>query len=61
MNVAKKVVKNKLPVVVQTYSTKEQVEQMREWLQKNGDLQLMTYAEFSLTTMARVNAISNIT
>ncbi len=53
--------KKGLPVVVQTYLSKEQVKQMREWLKKNGDLQLMTYAEFSLTTMARVNAISNIT
>lgn len=46
-------------VVEQTFLTQEQVDKMRQILKANGDLQLETYALFSLSTMARVNAISN--
>lgn len=48
------------PVVVQTYLTMEQVDLMKKKLKENDDLLLETYALFSLSTMARVNAISNI-
>ena len=47
-------------VVTQTFLTREQVELMKEELIKNKDLQLLTYAMFSLSTMARVNAVSNL-
>lgn len=52
--------KRGLPVVTQTYLTKEQIDLMREKLDELGDLQLKTYAEFSLSTMARVNAIAHL-
>lgn len=52
--------KKGLPVTVQTFLTKEQVELMKQKLTENGNTQLMTYALFSLSTMARVNAIANI-
>lgn len=52
--------KKGLPVTVQTFLTKEQVELMKQKLAENGNTQLMTYALFSLSTMARVNAIANI-
>lgn len=52
--------KKGLPIVVQTFLTKEQVTIMRKKLIEYGDLQLMTYALFSLSTMARVNAVANI-
>lgn len=52
--------KKGLPVVVQTFLTSEQVEQAREWLDEQGDLQLTTYFEFGLDTMARVNALANV-
>ena len=48
------------PVVVQTYLTVEQVALMKEKLKEYGDLQLEVYALLSLSTMGRVNAISNI-
>lgn len=48
------------PITVQTYLTKEQVQLMREKLQKHGDIQLQAYAFVSLTTMARVNAVANL-
>ena len=51
---------NVKPVTVQTYLTMEQVNLMKEKLKENNDLLLETYALFSLSTMARVNAISNI-
>ena len=51
---------NAKPVVVQTYLTMEQVELMKQKLKENGDLQLETYGLLSLSTMGRVNAISNI-
>lgn len=52
--------KKGLPVVVQTYLTEEQVQLMKEKLLEYGDIQLRTYALFSLSTMARVNAVANI-
>ena len=51
---------NSKPVVVQTYLTTEQVSLMKEKLKENGDLQLEVYALLSLSTMGRVNAISNV-
>lgn len=53
--------KKGLPVTVQTFLTKEQYELMREKLQECGDLQLQTFGMFAISTMARVNAIANIT
>ena len=47
-------------VTVQTYLTKEQVQLMREKLEKYGDIQLQAYAFVSLTTMGRVNANANL-
>lgn len=52
--------KRGLPVVVQTYLTSEQVEDIRKWLEKEDNIQLTTYFELSFDTMARVNAISSI-
>lgn len=52
--------KKGMPVTVQTYLTPEQVDLMRAKLTEYGDLQLKTYAMFSLSTMARVNAIANL-
>lgn len=52
--------KKGLPITVQTFLTKEQIELMEQKLIDNGNLQLITYALFSLSTMARVNAIANI-
>lgn len=49
------------PVVVQTFLTPNQVEDIRNNLKELNDLQLTTYVELSLATMARVNAVSNIT
>ena len=46
-------------VLIQTFLTKEQVDLMKQKLKDNGDLQLEVYALFSLSTMGRVNAISN--
>jgi len=53
--------KKGLPVVVQTFLTEEQVKLMREKLDENDDLQLKTFTIFALSTMARVNALSNTT
>lgn len=47
-------------VVVQTFLTKEQVCDMKQKLIDHQDLQLRVYALLSLSTMGRVNAISNI-
>ena len=53
-------------IVVQTFLTKEQVSLMREKLQEYVDAnkykakELQLYALFSLSTMARVTAVSNI-
>jgi len=46
-------------IITQTFLTKEQVDLMKQKLKENGDLQLEVYALFSLSTMARVNAVSN--
>ena len=59
-------------IVVQTFLTREQVEELKQKLAENYEnahtrltkhmaLQYWVYAMFSLSTMARVNAISNIT
>ena len=47
-------------VYKQTYLTKEQVELIRKELEKIGDIQLALFFEFGLSTMLRVNAISNV-
>lgn len=47
-------------VITQTYLTVEQIEEMKEKLAATGNLTLEVYALFSLSTMARVNAVSNI-
>ena len=52
--------KKGIAITVQTYLTPEQVDLMRTKLTEYGDLQLKTYAMFSLSTMARVNAIANL-
>lgn len=63
--------KKDVDVITQTYLTLEQVDLMRQKLQDNVDsantvlrkhraMQLRCYALFSLSTMARVNAVSNI-
>lgn len=52
--------KKGLPVVIQTYLTEEQLELIREKLNELSDIQLTTYVELSLSTMARVNAISHL-
>jgi integrase/recombinase XerC len=52
--------KHGVPIVVQTFLTEEQVKLMKEKLKECGDLQLELYGLLSLSTMARVNAISNI-
>lgn len=48
------------PVNVQTFLTKEQVDLLKAKLVEYGNLQIRTYILFSLSTMARVNAVSNI-
>lgn len=48
------------PIVTQTFLTKEQVQLIKEKLTEYGDIQLKTYALFSLSTMARVNAVANV-
>jgi len=59
-------------IVVQTFLTREQVDELKKKLEENYEnantrptkhmaLQYWVYAMFSLSTMARVNAISNIT
>ena len=52
--------KHGLPITVQTYLSKEQVEQLRQKLKEYGNLQIQTYVMFSLSTMARVNAVAHI-
>lgn len=52
--------KHSQPITVQTFLTKEQVELLRQKLIEYGNLQLQTYVMFSLSTMARVNAIAHI-
>lgn len=52
--------KKGLPVVVQTFLTKKQYDLMKEKLYAQDDLQLRLYGMLSISTMARVNAVSNI-
>lgn len=52
--------KKHTPVMVQTFLTNEQIALMREKLIEFGDTQLRLYAMLSLSTMARVTAISSI-
>jgi len=52
--------KNESAVIKQTFLTREQIRLMRKKLLENGDIQLTVYAFLSLTTMARVNAISHL-
>ena len=47
-------------VVVQTFLTQEQVDEMIEKLIELGDIRLQTYICLGLSTMARVNALRNI-
>ncbi|MBQ0036827.1 MAG: tyrosine-type recombinase/integrase [Firmicutes bacterium] len=53
--------KKDIDVYVQTFLSQEQVDLMKQKLIEYGDLQLYTYAMLSLSTMARVTAISNLT
>jgi len=46
-------------IAVQTFLTKDQVDLMRQKLKEYNDLDLEVYALFSLSTMARVTAVSN--
>lgn len=55
-----KIGKGEKPQIKQTFLTKEQVEEIRKGLKEIGDVQLELYFELSLSTMARVNALSNI-
>ena len=52
--------KKDIDIAVQTFLTKEQVDLMRIKLKEHCDLLLETYALFSLSTMARVNAVAHI-
>lgn len=52
--------KHGVPITVQTFLTKEQVEQLRQKLTEYGNLQIQTYIMFSLSTMARVNAVAHV-
>lgn len=52
--------KNNTPILTQTFLTKEQIDLLRQKLIEYGNLQLRTYILFSLSTMARVNAVANV-
>lgn len=52
--------KKGMPIVTQTFLTQEQVDLIKVKLKEYGNLQLETYALFSLSTMARVNAVANV-
>lgn len=47
--------------IKQTFLTQDQVNEIRKKLDKLGDIQLICFFEVALSTMARVNALSNIT
>ena len=47
-------------IITQTFLTQEQVNLMRDKLKECGDLDLYLYAMFSLSTMARVKAVSSV-
>lgn len=48
------------PQIIQTFLSKNQVEDIRKKLSELGDLQLEMYFEVALTTMARVKALNSI-
>lgn len=48
------------PIITQTFLTQEQVQLLRQKLAEYGNLQLQTYVMFSLSTMARVNAVAHV-
>ena len=52
--------KKDIDIITQTFLTQDQVNLMRSKLKEHGDLNLELYALFSLSTMARVNAISSV-
>ena len=52
--------KKDIDVTAQTFLTEGQVNLMRDKLKEHGDLDLHLYAMFSLSTMARVNAIASV-
>ena len=52
--------KHGMPIITQTFLTKEQVDLLRVKLKEHGNLQLEVYTMFSLSTMARVSAITRI-
>lgn len=52
--------KKGLPVVTQTFLTLEQYNELKEKLYNQDNLQLRTYVMFSISTMARVTAVSSI-
>ena len=52
--------KKDVDVYRQTFLTKEQVDLMKKKLYEHGNIELTTYALLSLSTMARVTAISNL-
>ena len=52
--------KNVKPVVPQVYLTLEQVDLMKKVLKEQDNRQLELYALFSLSTMARVNAVASV-
>jgi site-specific recombinase XerD len=51
--------KKDMDVITQTFLNKEQVDAMRKYLSEQQDRLLELYAFFSLSTMARVTAVSN--
>ena len=53
--------KKGLPIVTQTFLTQDQYDLMKEKLIAQSNFQLYVYAMLSVSTMARVNAVSNIT
>lgn len=52
--------KKDIDVYTQTFLSQEQVDMMKEKLIECGDIQLRTYALLSLSTMARVTAVSHL-
>jgi len=52
--------KKDVDVITQTFLTQDQVNLMRAKLKEHGDLDLCLYAMFSLSTMARINAVSSV-
>jgi len=52
--------KKDVDIMTQTYLTQEQVDLLKLKLREHGDTELLLYAMFSLSTMARVNAVSSV-